>query len=225
MGTGWPSRENRGLSRFHRDDLHARVERPQALRVSPQRPRGAHALHEPIDAPAGLTPDLFCHQVVGGDLIAIPHLVGPESSGIPGDDPRGLDDLARQCFCHAAPVAGHDPEPCAEPPHVVQLLLRKRIGGDKVQRVTLHRAHQGQRDTSAASRVLDDRTAGSRPSASAAATIASAIRSFMLPVGFCDSSLTRIRAALGGWIRRRASIGVLPTRARMSSRKSSMASL
>ena len=38
----------------------------------------------------------------------------------------------------------------------------------------------------------------SRPSASAASTIASAIRSFMLPVGFSNSSLSRIRALRSG---------------------------
>src|SRR5512140_1614556 len=38
----------------------------------------------------------------------------------------------------------------------------------------------------------------SRPSASAASTIASAMRSFMLPVGFSNSSLTRILALSGG---------------------------
>src|SRR6185369_13486018 len=41
----------------------------------------------------------------------------------------------------------------------------------------------------------------SRPSASAASTIASAMRSFMLPVGFSYSSFTRIRALSSGTMR------------------------
>ena len=64
--------------------------------------------------------------------------------------------------------------------------------------MALDRAHERQRHAGAAAGVLDDRTARrSRPSASAASIIASAIRSFMLPVGFCDSSFTENPRAAG----------------------------
>ena len=54
-----------------------------------------------------------------------------------------------------------------------------------------------------------------RPSASAASIMASAIRSFMLPVGFSFSSFSRMRAPLAGRIWRRAIRDVLPMRSRM----------
>ena len=54
----------------------------------------------------------------------------------------------------------------------------------------------------------------SRPSRSAAAIIASAMRSFMLPVGFSHSSFTKTRAQPAGTTRRSSTIGVLPIASR-----------
>jgi hypothetical protein len=55
-----------------------------------------------------------------------------------------------------------------------------------------------------------------RPSASAASIMASAIRSFMLPVGFSFSSFSRMRAPFPGTMLRRANKDVLPMHCRMS---------
>src|SRR5688572_20663414 len=55
---------------------------------------------------------------------------------------------------------------------------------------------------------------GSRPSAAARSTIARAMRSFMLPVGFVDSSLANMRAEPGGTIRASWTSGVLPIASR-----------
>ena len=65
-----------------------------------------------------------------------------------------------------------------------------------MQRVPLRRAHQRERDAGAAAGVLSTAAppGQSRPSASAASIIATAIRSFMLPVGFSLSKLSTIRA-------------------------------
>src|ERR1051325_1084574 len=51
---------------------------------------------------------------------------------------------------------------------------------------------------------------GRRPSASAAVIAASAIRSFILPVGFADSSFASTRAEPAGTILRSSMSGVLP---------------
>jgi len=58
--------------------------------------------------------------------------------------------------------------------------------------------------------------AARRPSASADSIIASAMRSFILPVGFSLSTFTRIRAPFFGTMWRRANIAVLPMHCRMS---------
>jgi hypothetical protein len=55
-----------------------------------------------------------------------------------------------------------------------------------------------------------------RPSASAASIMASATRSFMLPVGFSLSSFSRMRAPFAGTIFRNRSKEVLPMQCRMS---------
>ena len=54
-----------------------------------------------------------------------------------------------------------------------------------------------------------------RPSRSAASTIASAMRSFMLPLGFSASILSRIRAPPSGTIRFSSTSEVSPIRSRM----------
>ena len=54
-----------------------------------------------------------------------------------------------------------------------------------------------------------------RPSASAAPIMASAIRSFMLPVGFSLSSFKRMRAPFAGTTRRKGINAVFPIRSRM----------
>jgi hypothetical protein len=59
-----------------------------------------------------------------------------------------------------------------------------------------------------------------RPSASAASIMASAIRSFMLPVGFSFSSFSRMRAPFPGTTLRKANKDVLPMRSRMLMRRS-----
>src|SRR5438093_5505377 len=61
-----------------------------------------------------------------------------------------------------------------------------------------------------------------RPSASAASIMASAIRSFMLPVGFSLSSFSRMRAPFLGTILRKANKEVLPMQCRMSGGNSFM---
>ncbi len=55
---------------------------------------------------------------------------------------------------------------------------------------------------------------GRRPSARAASTAATAMRSFMLPVGLADSSLARMRACPRGTTLSSVIIGVPPTAAR-----------
>ena len=52
--------------------------------------------------------------------------------------------------------------------------------------------------------------------------MASAIRSFMLPVGFSLSSFSRMRAPFSGTMWRRATSEVLPMQCRMSRRSSRM---
>src|SRR5688572_6851287 len=54
----------------------------------------------------------------------------------------------------------------------------------------------------------------SNPRCSASSIIARAMRSLTLPAGLCDSSLATISALPSGTRRRRATIGVLPTRSR-----------
>ena len=82
---------------------------------------------------------------------------------------------------------------------MIELFPREGIGRHDVQRIALHGADEGQRHAGAAAGVFDDRAAGPRrPSASAASIMASAIRSFMLPVGFSLSSFSRMRAPLAG---------------------------
>ena len=56
---------------------------------------------------------------------------------------------------------------------------------------------------------------GRRPSASAAAIIANAMRSFMLPVGFSLSTFNRMRDPFAGTMCRRAIMEVLPMRSRI----------
>ena len=103
-----------------------------------------------------------------------------------------------------------------EDAHVVELLAGEGVGGDDVQRIALHRADERQRHAGAAAGVFDDRAAGgSRPSASAASIMASAIRSFMLPVGFSLSSFSRMRAPFAGTMWRNGSSEVLPMRSRI----------
>jgi hypothetical protein len=65
----------------------------------------------------------------------------------------------------------------------------------------------------------------SRPSVSAASTMASAIRSFMLPVGFSYSSLTKMRALPGGTRCRSGTRRVWPIVARMVMREPSQLDL
>ena len=57
--------------------------------------------------------------------------------------------------------------------------------------------------------------AGNRPSASAASIMASAMRSFMLPVGFALSSFSRMRAPLAGKMLPSSSSGVPPIQSRI----------
>ena len=57
-----------------------------------------------------------------------------------------------------------------------------------------------------------------RPSLSAASIMASAIRSFMLPVGFSFSSFSRMREPFSGTMLRKANREVLPMQCRMSGR-------
>ena len=84
--------------------------------------------------------------------------------------------------------------------HVIELLAGEGVRGHDVQRIALHRADQRQGHAGAAARCTrrPSRPAASRPSASAASIIASAIRSFMLPVGFSLSSFSRMRAPFAG---------------------------
>jgi hypothetical protein len=57
---------------------------------------GAGALHEGVDAAAGLRPDLVRERMIGAQLIGVVELVGPEGAGLPGDLPCRLDHVSRQ---------------------------------------------------------------------------------------------------------------------------------
>ena len=83
--------------------------------------------------------------------------------------------------------------------------------------IAFHRADQSQRRPRAAAGILDHGIARlRRPSASAWEITATAIRSFMLPVGFSHSSFTKMSAQPRGTTLRSCTIEVLPIVSRRS---------
>ncbi len=160
MGARLAAREDRRLGRLHGDDPDALVPAAQALAGAAQRPRGADALDEAVDASARLAPDLLRHPLVGGELVGVVELVRPVAAGLLRQDPGGLDHLPGQLLRHPPVVAGDDLEPGPQQLHVIELLPREGVRGDDAQGIPLDRADEGQGDAGAAAGVLDDRATG-----------------------------------------------------------------
>ena len=202
MDAGLVRRKGRRIFRLDRDDADVRLAAAQGLGNAAHAGGGSRALHERIDPAARLGPDLLRHRVIGGELIGVVELVGPEGARSLGDLARGFDHVAGQRRVHAAAGAGDDGQLGAERRHVIALLGAERVGRDDAERIAARGANERKRNAGAAAGVFDDALPGfSRPVRSPASIMASAMRSFMLPVGLALSTLIRMRAQPSGTMR------------------------
>jgi hypothetical protein len=111
----------------------------------------------------GLLPDLAGHSVIGGELVRVLKLVGPECAGLIADSAGRPDHVAGQLLRHPPAVAMNDIEPGTEDPHVVELLASEGVGRDDMQRMALYSADEGKRYAGAAAGIFDHRAAGLQP--------------------------------------------------------------
>jgi hypothetical protein len=80
--------------------------------------------------------------MVGGQLVGVVELVGPERAGPFGDLVRGFDHVARQRRVHSAAYAGNDRQFGAERRHVISLFDAERVRCHDAERVPARRADQ-----------------------------------------------------------------------------------
>jgi hypothetical protein len=88
--------EHGGFLRLDRGNMDIRLPAAQGLGDAAHAGRRPGALHEGVDAAAGLRPDLVGHRMIGAQLIGVVELVGPEGAGPPGDLSRRRDHVSRQ---------------------------------------------------------------------------------------------------------------------------------
>ena len=157
-------------------------------------------VHEGIDLLSALVPDLLAQRMVAGDAVAVVELIGPERVGRQQLNPRATSIMSLMSFFVVRPPSLGTIVSSAPSARIWSSFSRA-----KASDVTIFRRYPFAAQTSASDAPVLPPVYSttvppglSRPSRSAAAIAAWAIRSFMLPVGFSHSHLTTILATVAG---------------------------
>ena len=160
---GGPSRQHRGLRGFNAHHPDAGMVAAQDLSDAMDRVGRPDRLHEGVDLPAGLLPDLLAHRLVPAHGVFVVELVGPPMPWSAADRVGRVDHSFDELFGDAPPVAGLIGDPRTERQHGLALLVAEGIGEDRMELVAEGRTHKCQRDARRAGGVLDDGSACCEP--------------------------------------------------------------
>ncbi len=165
IGAGGAAREHRRFGRLDGDHAQVTLVRAQGPCRAVDAVRGADDVHEGIDVPVRLRPDLLTEGQVAGDGVLVVELVAPPGSGLGGDLLGSGYDGANEDLGNLAVFTRHLLHHRTVGTHRLQLLGAEGVGRDGVKLIAEHRTCECQGDSSGPRGVIDDRVAGPQPPA------------------------------------------------------------